>query len=122
MNTIYDTRLIFNEIKNHYNIKNDAELSRFLGIATTTLASWYRRNTFDIHLVYAKCTDIDANWLLTGKGNIIRNSINYNNQNEHITPFSNEDVTDWKGEYFKEKEKCEQLNGKYITLLEKFVK
>lgn len=32
------------------------------------------RNTFDIELIYAKCEDLDANWLLTGEGSMFRSS------------------------------------------------
>ena len=30
------------------------------------------RNTFDIELIYAKCENLDANWLLTGEGTMNR--------------------------------------------------
>lgn len=30
------------------------------------------RNTFDIELIYAKCENLDANWLLTGEGSMHR--------------------------------------------------
>lgn len=121
MSNLNYTKLIFSEIKNHYKIKNDAELARFLGIASTTLASWYKRNSFDLHLVYSKCEEIDGNWLLSGKGNIIRNSINFNSQLNEVSNSFSGDVTDWKKEYFKEKEKFDDLNKKYIQLLERLI-
>lgn len=30
------------------------------------------RNTFDIELIYAKCENLDANWLLSGEGSMYR--------------------------------------------------
>lgn len=32
------------------------------------------RNTFDIELIYAKCENLDANWLLTGEGSMYRDT------------------------------------------------
>lgn len=64
--------LILNSIKKHYLINKDAEFARFLGIKPQTLASWHTRNTFDIELLYSKCVDIDANWLLSGKGEMLK--------------------------------------------------
>lgn len=62
-------------------IKTDADFARFLGIKPQTLSSWYSRNTFDIELLYTKCGDINANWLLTGKGNMLKNQdISINNK------------------------------------------
>lgn len=64
--------LILKEIKKHYSIKSDADFARFLDIKPQTLSSWYSRNTFDIDLIYSKCVDIDGNWLLTGKGSMLK--------------------------------------------------
>ena len=70
---IIDKCLILSEIKSYYKLKTDADFARFLGIKPQTLSSWYTRNVFDIELLYAKCVDIDANWLLTGRGEMLRN-------------------------------------------------
>lgn len=67
-----DKSLILNEIKTHYDFSSDAEFARYLGVKPQTLASWHKRNTYDIDLIYSKCEDIDGNWLLTGKGNKLR--------------------------------------------------
>jgi phage repressor protein C with HTH and peptisase S24 domain len=64
--------LILNEIKTHYSFKSNAEFAAFLGIAPQTLSSWYSRNSIDYELLYAKCVDVDANWLLTGEGDMLR--------------------------------------------------
>lgn len=76
MSTSINKSLILNEIKSHYGFKSDAEFARFLGIKPQTLASWYSRNTFDIDLLYSKCVDIDANWLLTGNGEMLKEKSN----------------------------------------------
>lgn len=63
-----DKKLIFSRLKSAYCLKSDATLSRFLGIAPTTLASWKKRNTFDFDIIYSKCEDIDWNYLIYGVG------------------------------------------------------
>lgn len=71
--------LILNALKKHYNFKSNIEFANFLGIAPTTLSSWYSRNTLDYDLIYAKCKDIDANWLLTGEGPMLKQHTDNNN-------------------------------------------
>lgn len=70
MNT--DKSLILNKLKNHYSFKKDSDFARYLGIKPQTLASWYSRKTFDIDILYSKCNDISADYLLTGKGEMLR--------------------------------------------------
>lgn len=100
-----DKELILNEIKNHLGIKKDAEFARFLGIKPQTLSSWYSRNTYDIELLYAKCEFLNAEWLLTGKGDMIKS---YNDKT-NILPLNNDLPKD-----------CVELKNKYIKLLEEY--
>lgn len=75
MNKNKINNMILNKIKEYYNFKTNTEFANFLGIPPTTLSSWYSRNTMDYHLIYAKCKDIDANWLLTGEGEMLRQGV-----------------------------------------------
>lgn len=70
MSIIPDKALILKEIIKQYNFRSNKAFADYLGIATTTLSSWFARNTFDIDLLYAKCENIDGNFLLTGVGNV----------------------------------------------------
>lgn len=72
MNEKIDNSLILNKIKSHYGIKSDAIFASFLGIKPNTLSNWRNRNTIDYTLLITKCEDIDANWLLTGKGEMLK--------------------------------------------------
>lgn len=67
-----DKTLIINEIKNHLQYKTDTELAEFLGVKQPTISTWRKRNTIDYELIIAKCNDIDANWLITGKGKMLK--------------------------------------------------
>ncbi|SJN51569.1 hypothetical protein FM120_31330 [Sphingobacterium faecium PCAi_F2.5] len=120
-----DKSLILNDIKNHYGFKTKEDFANFLGIAPTTLSSWARRNSFDIDLVYAKCTEIDANWLITGKGEMLKKEGNQNNslQEERIpyhlekTSPINDSVDYWKTEYFNLSQKYQKLQEEHTKLL-----
>jgi len=67
-----DKALILNKIKSHYNLKSDVDFASFLGIAPTTLSSWYSRNTFNIDLLSAKCVDVSSDFILTGKEPLLK--------------------------------------------------
>ncbi|MXO31839.1 hypothetical protein GFV01_01995 [Apibacter sp. B2912] len=79
MSIIIDKRLILNNIKNHLGFKTQSDFAKFLGIAPTTLSSWYARNTFDMNLVYSKCSFLNTNWLLTGEGEMLKSKVLNNN-------------------------------------------
>ncbi|MFS1522109.1 S24 family peptidase [Flavobacterium covae] len=72
MSNKIDKVFILNSLKNHMSFKKDIDFANFLGIKPTTLSSWYSRNTFDIELLYAKCNDISADWLISGKGEMLK--------------------------------------------------
>ncbi len=48
------------------------KFAQFLGVAASTISSWLSRNTFDYDLIFAKCESISPEWLLTGKGNMLK--------------------------------------------------
>jgi phage repressor protein C with HTH and peptisase S24 domain len=73
MREFSDKSQILSQIKTHYNFKNDAEFARYLDIKPNTLSNWHSRNTIDYELIVTKCVDIDANWLLTGQGEMLKN-------------------------------------------------
>ncbi|MFL0096007.1 helix-turn-helix domain-containing protein [Tenacibaculum maritimum] len=63
---------ILDNIKSIYGFKTDVQLGKKLGIKTQTISTWRTRDTFDIELIYLKCELIDGNYLLSGKGQILR--------------------------------------------------
>ena len=56
------------ELIAHYSNGNNAQFASMLGVKPQTISSWISRDTFDLELIYSKCVDVSANWLLTGKG------------------------------------------------------
>ena len=67
-----DKSLILNEIRKYLNIKTDTEFANFLGIKQNTLSSWKARNSIDYDLIISKCDYLNANWLLTGEGSMLK--------------------------------------------------
>lgn len=63
---------MLDKIKAHLSIATNKDFADFLGIKPTTLSMWYKRNTFDIDTIFTKCEFIDANWLLTGQGDMLK--------------------------------------------------
>ncbi|SFL09204.1 Bacteriophage CI repressor helix-turn-helix domain-containing protein [Porphyromonadaceae bacterium KH3CP3RA] len=64
--------LILDRIKAAYGLSGNSELARFLGVAPNTITNWYNRNSIDFDIVFPKCENIDFNWLLTGKGPMLK--------------------------------------------------
>lgn len=67
-----DKSLILNEIKKYLGFKTDKELAEFLGVKQNTFSTWRHRNTLDKELILSKCDFINANWLLTGEGPMLK--------------------------------------------------
>lgn len=64
----------------HYSMGNKAHFADILGIKPQTINSWITRNTFDTELIFANCDGINAEWLLTGRGDMIKSD----NPTEHL--------------------------------------
>ena len=67
-----DKSLIIKELIKYYGEGKNIEFAKKLGIKPQTINTWVARNTFDIELIFAKCERINANWLLSGKGEMLR--------------------------------------------------
>lgn len=71
MGNILDKPAVLDRIKEHYSLKGNADLARFLGVAPNTITNWYSRSTFDIDAIYTKCEGISFDWLFTGRGEMV---------------------------------------------------
>lgn len=65
----------------HYSGGNKSEFARMIGVSPQAVNTWISRNTFDIDIVYAKCVNISPEWLLTGKGAMLKATT----QEPHVT-------------------------------------
>lgn len=66
---------MLNEIKAHLKIKKDVEFAEYLGVKQTTLSAWRTRNAFDERLIYEKCSFLNYEWLMTGKGPMLKTQV-----------------------------------------------
>ena len=63
-------------IIDHYTGGNQRKFAEFLDIPAQNISAWLRRDYFDTDLIYTKCRDISADWLLSGKGNMLKEEKN----------------------------------------------
>lgn len=90
-----DKSLILKQIRIHLGFKKEGDFADYLDISQSTLSSWHKRNTFDYEKIIAKCKDIDANWLFSGEGSMLKPS-----KVENIN-FINEPTENYNNSYHK---------------------
>lgn len=78
-----DKTLILNEIKTYLKLETDKEFADFLGIKPQNLSNWKKRNTYDVELLYTKCEGLNAEWLLTGNGEMLKDKSNSHLEKEN---------------------------------------
>lgn len=69
-----DKSIRLQRLINYYCSGNKAEFAKKLGITAQCLYSWSSRNTLDYDIIFAKCEDLSAKWLLTGDGDMLENA------------------------------------------------
>ena len=72
MKTFYTKQDVLNRLKEAYNIQKDTELAALLGVSKSTLSNWSSRNTIDYDKVFSLCEHINIDWLLTGRGSMLK--------------------------------------------------
>lgn len=56
----------------YYSGGNKSEFARMIGVSPQAINTWVSRDTFDIDIIYSKCVNLSADWLLTGKGEMLK--------------------------------------------------
>jgi hypothetical protein len=82
---------ILERIKKAYNIDTDRALADFLGVKQNTIATWKRRNSYNLELILSKCDSLSADWLIYGEGEPRKRNTGRSNYNQ-----SNQDLDDLK--------------------------
>ncbi len=59
---------------NYYTDGNKAKFAAMVGIKPQLLSNWLNRNTFDAEQLFANCKGVSAEWLLTGNGDMLKNT------------------------------------------------
>ena len=115
-------KLILKKIMSHLNIHKDYLFADFLGISQSTLANWFKRDVINYELIISKCDFLDANWLLTGKGSMLKSSApDFAVVNEPETPYYTNTATNTVAKTDKLQEKIIALQEKLIEARDKFL-
>ena len=85
--------LILNTLMQYKKFASKAEFARFLEITPQNLSQWLKRNTFDISIVGNKFPEVNHIWLLTGEGEMLKESAPTKAVSEKKIPFYDVDVT-----------------------------
>lgn len=56
----------------HYSGGKPSIFAKQIGVAPSTISSWLSRDTLDYDLLFAKCENLSSEWLLTGKGEMLK--------------------------------------------------
>ena len=56
----------------HFAGGNASQFANLLGVSPSTISTWKARNTIDYDLIFAKCENLSASWLLSGSGNMLK--------------------------------------------------
>lgn len=56
----------------HYSDGKPTRFAKYIGVAPSTISTWLARDSFDYDLLFAKCEMISPEWLLTGKGPMLK--------------------------------------------------
>ena len=68
----FSSKEIIERLKIGLELSSDNALADTLGVSKTTLSNWKSRNSLDFPLVFSSCEQISLEWLLTGKGNMLK--------------------------------------------------
>ena len=79
---------------NYYTDGNKAKFSSKIGVKPQTVSAWLSRNTFDTEILYANCEGVSADWLLTGRGDMLDSSSPAQEKSEK------ENINDYSLPYF----------------------
>lgn len=58
----------------YYSDGKPSVFAKFVGVAPSTISSWLSRDTMDYDLLFAKCESLSPEWLLTGRGSMIKDT------------------------------------------------
>lgn len=75
-----------NSLVEYYGKGNKSEFARLLGTTPQVIATWIARDTMNYDLIYAKCEDLSAHWLLSGEGDMLQSTVHQSNPQQEAVP------------------------------------
>ena len=65
---------VLDKIKSFYNFKSISEFARYLGVNSQNVRNWYARNNYNANLLIERCKEINPEFIITGKGEMLKSS------------------------------------------------
>ena len=56
----------------HYANGKKSQFANMLGVKAQTINTWISRDTYDTELIFTSCEGVNAEWLITGKGEMLK--------------------------------------------------
>ena len=111
----------------HYAGGNKSKMARLLGVSPQAISTWITRDAYDIELIYAKCENINPEWLLTGKGPMLKSdntSYTLPDNNMSMVAESSSDYIQSNPYYimYKEKDKKVMILSEEVGVLKERVR
>lgn len=111
-----DKKAMVNALIGHFTDGNKAQFAKMLGVSPQTISAWLARNTFNSELIYTKCRYLNADWLLTGEGEMLKTSTS--GADEASCPEEKERKTKKSGEKQRKSEKNSECSSRIQKLPE----
>lgn len=67
-----DKIFILEELRKYKKFKTQTDFAAFLNITPQSISKWYKRNTFNIDILSNFFPEVNTDWLLTGKGEMLK--------------------------------------------------
>ncbi len=67
-----DKRLMLNNLIKHYSNGSESDFAKKIGVTPQTITNWKNRNTFNLDKIYTNCENINADWLISCKGEMLK--------------------------------------------------
>lgn len=67
-----DKTAMLDALVEHYSNGNKAQFATLLGVTPQIVSNWLRRKTFDAEAIIQHCQNVNAEWLLTGEGSMLK--------------------------------------------------
>lgn len=103
---------------NYYTDGNKARFAAILGVKAQNISAWIARNTFDAELIYAKCSGVSADWLLSGQGEMLSDKRSVENVSAASNNQPNELLTLCKALVTNYQQRDEVMN-KLVSMVDK---
>lgn len=77
--------LILNKIREHYGLSKNVDFANFLGITPQALSNWYKRETYDLDILFTKCEGFSSEWLISGNGPMLKSDLPCATKSEYLS-------------------------------------